>query len=52
MLQTELVLALRRQATSGAVSGRRLAQAAPAERATLGGPVAGLAIQLQAAAAE
>lgn len=51
MLQAELLLLLGSAAATATGRGR-LAQAAPAERATLGGPIEGLAIQVQAAAAE
>lgn len=51
MLQAELLLLL--STTAAMATGRRwFAQAAPAERATLGGPIECLAIQVQAAAAE
>lgn len=51
MLQTELLLLL--PTTAAMATGRGwFAQAAPAERATLGGPIECLAIQVQAAAAE
>lgn len=51
MLQAELLLLL--PTTAAMATGRGwFAQAAPAERATLGGPIECLAIQVQAAAAE
>lgn len=52
MLQAELLLILLPLAAVTAPGRRWFAQAAPAERATLGGPIECLAIQVQAAAAE